>query len=103
MLATIPFSRTFQERVYVTIPHLWKEIELTVECYGTLDPPDEMVGYRPLPEIDGLEVVEVTIDGVEFPPHLVDWVDSELNRRYWYGIIPEGYLENLVLETLNND
>lgn len=103
-MKTIPYCRTFAETLYYTIQGSYHAFELTVDVHGSLDPPDDTVGYRPLPEIDGLTVTAIMrlIDGTYFPPHLVDWIDSEFNRAYWYGEIREGELEEAIIELMES-
>lgn len=97
MVRTIrqPLTRTFQETVYHTVSSGFLDIELEIQVSGTLDTKEP--GYNPIPDILGIEVLSATrlADGEQYPPHLLDWIDSEVNRRYWWGELSEALEESL--------
>jgi hypothetical protein len=106
-MKTLALSRTFQETVYYEIrgAKVW---ELDVLCYGHYNPGESATwdnpGEPPWPDILGLEVTgarreEFDGQSIEiFDASQLDWLSAIVNRRYWFGDIPEGELEGKVLE-----
>ena len=107
---------TFQETVYLQSPLDFpasKDWELEILCFGSITPEEKPSWDNPGSprevSIDGLQVVSAycmdydLVGHTELEGHLLDWLDSEVNRAYWYGRIPEGLLEDRVLGNLDNE
>jgi hypothetical protein len=95
-------TRSFCETIYVQLKGSFNEWEVDVQCHGTLDAPDESVGYRPLPEIDGLQVTGARIEGEEvYSESVLEGMDKYVNHLFWRGEIPEGEWETMIFEQMD--
>lgn len=107
--------RSFQEILHFVPTHSAKTWEIDLLVSGVLDAPDDYAGYRPMPTITGIEVTGMRVAEWDnstteiTAPHLLDWVESLINRWYWFpsntilNSFFEGQLENLVLDQLEGE
>jgi len=107
-------TRTFCETIILNTEDCqdWlpssKRWEIEIEVHGSIDPGEPQTWNNPgTPEtiqVYGLEVKSATVydfEGqgfAEIGPRQIEWIDARINRAYWFGIMPEGYLEELVQE-----